>query len=196
MNTLENDLMSLWKPYLGGASLEIRFRRVEYRRDEVGQNKPSVRQLEWALARQLEGEVRDGLLGQGVSEKLISTTVSHSSSPELGHWVLVLGSSQRIGVDLESAQRTHHAGLRDWLVMKSEDHLGLTPLEFWVIKEAVFKYNIENEGTFLPQYQILTWDPELRLGSARFASRTRAYQMDCHFALTQKKGWLAAIAFS
>ena len=152
----------------------------------------ATRSQESKMARQLEHEIKDFLIKQGVSADLIKTTVSHTST-SAGSWVMGAGSDQRIGIDLESSQRRVHPRVGFRLLTRAESNLGLSILEAWVAKEAAFKANPNNSGTLLPQYQITGWDAGNRTGEIQLPP-TEGEMGVCRFKVVASENWLVGMA--
>lgn len=130
-----------------------------------------VTEVQKSFTLQLKQEVREGLIQQGVDQNAIVTSVSHTQVGQES-WVLVVGSDQRVGVDLECAHRKVHPRLVTRILSDQERTLEMSVLEAWVAKEAGFKANPQNQGTVLPQYRLTAWNPKFREGEMLFPTVT------------------------
>ncbi len=96
---------------------------------------------------------------------------SHSKSHRLS--VMAEGPRLRaVGVDLESQLRPVDLDLQQWLLSPEERNL-LGPIDFliaWVIKEALFKADPENQNQTIQNYRIESYLPHRKQGAARTPS--------------------------
>lgn len=157
------------------------------------------RRREWAEARRGELEIRARLVSAGVAPDRIAYSVSHSADE-----VVVLGVErgdglERVGIDLEPEGREIEPRIRERLCgggpcppcqEELERVSSLSTLELWVIKEACFKADPANCGTWITQYRILGWDPVNRRGRA--APPRGDHAID--FLLLGVAGWQLAVA--
>jgi hypothetical protein len=145
------------------------------------------------LSQKLKSEVQECLILQGQNRNEILTSISHTWA-EGKNWVIAVGSSRRVGVDIEWAQRRMHPKVASWIISKEEKKQSLTPLAYWVMKEAAFKANPNNQGTVLSQYSLVSWDEKESMGQIRFP--LSGDFIPCHCKLLHKEPWLIAFAVS
>lgn len=146
------------------------------------------------LSEQLEAQVRSILTTKGISADSLFFSRSHSQFNQLMS-AIVIGSTERIGIDLENLNRKVHPKVGARIIHESEGSMQLSVLEFWVIKEAAFKCNLDNFGTVVPQYQVISWDSQLRQGEVRFVSKDTLHKnRDFQVKLVQVDSWLIAVA--
>lgn len=149
----ERRLLSELQEFLQGHPVAARW--VEF--DAGGRSLAERRQFERTYGQRLKWEVLDELMGQGVILSEVKTSSSHSYLN--GRITLVvIGSNQSIGADLEFSQRLTHSKLLNRILTPGEKSWGLSSLEAWVVKEASFKSNPKNQGTVLSQYLVTFWD--------------------------------------
>lgn len=115
------------------------------------------------------------------------TSVSHTQTKHTS-FMLAVGADQPIGVDVEWAQRKTHPRLLSKLIDPELDKSGLTPLEYWVIKEAAFKANSKNKETFLSHYSIKEWNPLKQQGQVKACSHFTG-----QFQISYWKSWVMAL---
>jgi hypothetical protein len=83
---------------------------------------------------------------------------------EAGHLVVAWGLSdpsdvvQGIGIDVELRTRSISDTMVERFSLPNERKLGLSGLELWTVKEALFKANPANQGSVVTDYQVLTRD--------------------------------------
>lgn len=126
-------------------------------RIRAGALPPGPRRIEWAEARRLEREAR-AALGPEPGAML---SISHTTGI-----VLVLGALWKapgplgLGIDVELLDRAITDRVSNRIADSSERALfpTLTDLNLWVIKEACFKANPDNEGTVVAQYRVIAFD--------------------------------------
>jgi hypothetical protein len=118
------------------------------------------RKREWSEARRCEWEL----------DSFPLKTLSHTKREEL-HFVFAWGAMspvQGIGIDVELRTRAiseaSSARFIDPSERRGEQTRDLSALQFWTIKEAVFKANPENSNTLLPQYRIDSYDTAKKTG--------------------------------
>jgi hypothetical protein len=71
-----------------------------------------------------------------------------------------------VGIDSELLSREITEAVALKFISDDERKLGLTPLQIWTIKEAVFKSNPDNKNTTVSQYTISVYDPKTGVGDA------------------------------
>jgi phosphopantetheinyl transferase len=181
----ENELISFFCSDPFAVKFEVRQGRVSLRESRLSQK---------SLTQELEKQVRETLKTERILKSPPFLSVSHSQfEDQMG--AVVIGSSQRIGVDLENLKRKVHPKVEARIVHESEHCFHLNVLEFWVIKEAVFKCNPDNLGTVLPHYQVTAWDSNERQGEVQFVSRQETLMNRLfRVKLLQVESWLIAIA--
>jgi hypothetical protein len=136
------------------------------------------RRLEWSEARRCEAGLR-ALLGG-----LCKTSISHSrvdGRPIVFSVGVMVSSAGGVGVDAELKSRAITDAVSKRFSTFEEKRLGLEPLQIWVVKEALFKSNPENSQTLLPMYQLMSFDPGNRCGTARIdgVSGAREFRFSC-----------------
>lgn len=119
----------------------------------------------------LRQEIKTELIEKGFDPSQISLSVAHSWA-ETRYAVVSIGAGaggcEQIGVDLEYRERKVHPRVLPRLLSLAERGFGLSVLEAWTIKEALFKANPLNKGTVLSQYLILKVDLQNKTGTAEF----------------------------
>lgn len=145
------------------------------------------RRIEWAEGQRCELEIREKWRGARVL-----TSLAHSVSWVLG--VGMLDSSCQwsgVGVDFERTSRLVHPRLSEFILEDNEKKFPLTPLDFWIIKEACFKSHFpQSEGSHLRQYQIQSFDELSGKGRALGPNqRWTEFQL-----LREVDGWTAGMA--
>ncbi len=189
MELIEKKINEELRSLLRGRTSSLLFRKAL----EVKESHEARRLSERSQSRQLESRVREKLVNQGLSEASVITSLSHTHTQD-GNWMIVIGSDQNIGVDLESEQRKVHAKLGSRLISASEQKIRLSVLEFWVIKEAAFKSNPQNHRTYLPQYLVRSWDEKTRTGKIQLPPSSQGNVWHCKFKLLKVDSWLISLA--
>jgi hypothetical protein len=126
--------------------------------------------------RQCSAQTRAEMMSSG---RITHTSVSHSRLREKRHhsqdqhgYLVTIGGQDPLGVDLENLSRKLHPRVEQRMLKRicsdEETKFALSPLEFWVIKEAAFKANCLNQGTFLKQYKLTSWNSETSSGQVMF----------------------------
>jgi 4'-phosphopantetheinyl transferase EntD len=139
----------------------------------------------------LKQEVKEQLLALVAPSESVKMSVSHTNAGSLG-LIVVVGSDQFIGVDVEALNRSVHPAVGPRISHGHETHFGLTPLEKWVIKEAAFKANPKNQDTYLPQYKIVQWDNVNQTGILEPPQLPPHWK--CFFTLLKLQNWYFAFA--
>ncbi len=180
--------------FLNGSPACVRLRQCS-----LGDQLPSTfslpraslgRQKEWFTSRRLEAEIREDLAQKGsVDSDSIFTSVSHTRyCDEI--WTCVVGAGIRVGVDLEVASRVVDPHIARRVISPTETHWKLSLLEFWVVKESIFKANPTNTGTFLSQYTVTSWNEVTREGEVKLS------EVHGLFKLIQIGPWQIAFAYT
>ncbi len=151
---------------------------------------------------ELERVIRFNLHQAKVPESSIVITASHTSSAD-GSCVVVAGSDEHVGVDLEASSRKVHPKILTRITSSGErdllghlKHLEKDTLKFWVIKEAAFKSNPHNLGTTLPDYVLSQWDPFVQEGSVLLPRQSEGYlkEWGCRVKFLELGTWYLALA--
>ncbi len=192
-------LGSAFQLLFGDRPYVIQMKEVESASPSTQEPSPSVvRSREKALVQSVKKQVGQELqilLQSGdFPPSKIWMSASHTRN-EKGHWVIVLGSDHPVGIDVEAEHREVHPRLEQKILSEEERSLELMPLEAWVIKEAAFKAQRQNEGTVLSQYRILSWDRSQDKMTGLGKIRTPSGKMT-RFQLLNREGWLIAVAHS
>jgi hypothetical protein len=117
-----------------------------------------VRKKEWSESRRCEWELKDFSV----------RSLSHSGLGD-GATVFAWGAHSAVrgvGIDAELSAREITEATALKFVQDNERKLGLSPLEIWTVKEAIFKSNPQNEKTTVSQYLISSFDREWGTGEA------------------------------
>jgi hypothetical protein len=117
-----------------------------------------TRKREWSESRRCEWELKDYSV----------RSFSHSGQNEEAT-VFAWGAHSAvrgIGIDAELVAREITEATAQKFVSDEERKLGLTPLQIWTIKEAVFKSNPDNKDTLVSQYLISSFDAAKGSGEA------------------------------
>jgi hypothetical protein len=117
-----------------------------------------VRKKEWSEARRCEWELKDFSV----------RSISHTGQGEQAT-VFAWGAHSAVrgvGIDAELLAREISEAAALKFVFDEERKLGLTPLQIWTIKEAIFKSNPDNEKTLVSHYTISSFDREKGTGDA------------------------------
>jgi len=138
----------------------------------------------------LKQKVKNQLLKECVDPLQSKMSVSHTTWGRCG-LVLVIGSDQFVGVDVENCERPVHSALGPRISPSDESRYGLSPLEIWVIKEAAFKANPYNQGTYLPQYQLIGWNKASQKGRIQLPQLS---SWECSFKLLKIQDWVIVLA--
>ena len=163
--------------------IEVQFKKIEHIRNSPENYTPE-------LSSALKSEIIHKLSPSGIKSNAVFTSVSHTRKNE-ETWLVVAGSIQRIGVDLEISDRKVHPRVLHRLISPEESKFDLNVLEFWVVKEAAFKVKPINPGTFVSQYPITDWNRMTGTGKIRFPLPSK---QECNFKLIKLKPWLFAFA--
>lgn len=161
------------------------------------------RRWEWLAGRALDTRLR-----QKIQQKQIYISLSHTHAGSYNLLVAVgLGVTQPgspitgVGTDIESASRVLSEDLYKRVSSAQERErvqaTGLSPLELWVLKEAVFKAFPDNHATAVTEFELQSWDrPRSRgfMSSPRMMSQGLQAQVygvfdgpiKLGFALTEK----------
>lgn len=116
-----------------------------------------VRKKEWSESRRCQW------LLEKFSYRSISHTKAHGKS-DAPHVAMAWGVSdpsgmvQGVGVDVELLTRTITEATAERFSDAEERRVGLTGLELWTAKEAIFKSNPKNQGTAVGEYRVLSRD--------------------------------------
>ena len=148
-----------------------------------------ARREEWLAARRAERELRVALSAASQPGESPWISISHTC----GHVLAVGGVSpglRGLGVDLEATSREVTLCVRDRITEESERLFPLTPMEWWVAKEAAFKANPTNAGTWMGQYRIEAYDPESGQGLVQAPGQSELLR----FAVFHREGWSYASA--
>jgi hypothetical protein len=135
------------------------------------------RRLEWVAGARCRLESKLVLDEQGWTDESFRITTSHSGGLALALAVVRPSSRTRssgsrdwgVGVDLEPEARVVSSGVIRKLLDDGELGYGLSGLEAWTLKEAVWKAGDRAEGRVLSHYRIMSWDPAS--GEARVQCR-------------------------
>ena len=147
--------------------------------------KAAARRLEWSEARRGEITLRNEL-GENAT-----TSVSHTREGEIPVvFIAAVADHRSVGIDVELSSRAVTDAVARRFISPDDDRFGLAPLQIWVIKEALFKANPENESTTLPQYRLTDFDSKSGLGIARIGHR------ELRFACLRLDQWIVAVAVS
>lgn len=153
----------------------------------------SSRQREQLVKQRLKTQVLKALQAQGVDAVRVNMSVSHTSWDGKS-WVLVLGAEAWVGVDLECRFRKVLPAVLSRITSAQErECFDWDVLQFWVIKEAAFKSNPQNQGTLIPQYQIKTWDALRQEGEIILPQKPDG-QLTCRFRYLELDRWCIALA--
>ena len=101
------------------------------------------------------------------------------------------GLPLKVGIDMEPADRSFHAGVPERIMHASEHSIDLEFLGFWVVKEACYKANPDSKGTVVGQYVVRSYDPATGEGLASCESSAH-YQF--HFRVVCEADWWIAMA--
>jgi hypothetical protein len=142
-----------------------------------------LRKREWSESRRCEWELKDysvkSFSHSGVGdEATVFAWGAHSA---------VRG----VGIDAELAAREITEAVALKFISDEERKLGLTPLQIWTIKEAVFKSNPDNEKTTVSQYVISSFDSKKGAGEA--AGPAKDFYS---FSVRELERWVVSLARS
>jgi hypothetical protein len=147
-----------------------------------------LKSIQGARKSELKGIVRKNLAAQGVVKEAYFSA-SHTFF-ENESAVIVVGSNQRVGVDIENRHRSVHPLLGEKISKETERGLGLSVLELWVIKEAAFKANPHNHGTVISRYCVIEWNKTKSEGWVRHIDKTFSVKI----VLTGN--WIVGLSFA
>jgi len=174
--------------------------RIGVARMDVETRYSTIRERQREGRQRLEREVRRELQRELGDAEPVQISVSHTSINEES-WIIVVGSDQYVGVDLESKARKTQPGILNRITNSEErSRADWDSLKFWVVKEAAFKSNPDNSETVLPQYIIQEWNPSRNEGIVLLPKRhSRATETPglgkvCRFRLLELEQWYIAFA--
>lgn len=138
----------------------------------------------WRSRKTLTSAIQQAL-DQGAKPENLHCSLSHTG----GACIAVTSVQSSIGVDLELTLRPINVQLASRITNSDEKISNLNALQVWVIKEACFKANPNNQGTVLPQYRII--EEKNQRGIVKFQG---AGSQDFNFIVTQSSGYTIALA--
>jgi hypothetical protein len=155
------------------------------------------RRLEWSEARRCEAILKSRLGGKSGGVDL-RTSISHTRAE--GRPIVfaagVAGKIAGVGIDAEFSSRDITEAAAAKFVQPDERKFGLSLLQIWVIKEALFKANPQNDETTLIDYRIETCDQHGLHGTALIDAKREAPAREFKFAWIDLQEWLVAVAVS
>jgi len=145
-------VINRWKNFLRpdcAFDLEIEWKKMPKNREKESQVSKALRErLATALTEQ-----------KGGTTNVFTTTTHNSELVVVVGWVNPSHAPIYLGVDVEKIDRpvTERAFNRLMSSEKEREYLRLlNPIDFWVIKEACFKANPKNQGSFVSEYEVKT----------------------------------------
>ncbi|MEK6578550.1 MAG: 4'-phosphopantetheinyl transferase superfamily protein [Bdellovibrionota bacterium] len=149
-----------------------------------------IRAFETARSAEAKSAISQRLRDLGIATPLVS--FSHSSHDgKLGIIGVGVGSESEvagIGVDLEAPGRQLSPELAQRLIHESEAKFdSISPLGFWVIKEAAFKSLPKNTGALVSQFVVEKFNQKSRIGEMITGRASFRFQ------LIETKNWLIAL---
>lgn len=151
------------------------------------------RAIEWAESRRCVIEVIQQLFQQNVEPENILLSLSHTKSGALSIGTVRTQNIERIGVDVElSTRKISPQAAKSFLSGYEETfaHI-LSPLQYWMIKEASYKANPRCEETIIADYQVYPTSEEVKL--SKYPNLAFRYKVLEHYEFSLAFAYLKQI---
>jgi phosphopantetheinyl transferase (holo-ACP synthase) len=194
----EDELTTVFSQFLGG---KLGIAQVAYL--DMGPSAAlEARQKELLLSQKLKQGLQEKFQKQGTtSVEQVRMSLSHSRVGEELWGVAIgvaLGVGEKrltLGIDLEHRSRTVHPQILCRITTEEERaFLGRDVLKYWVVKEAAFKANPQNQGTVIPDYVIENQEPHSQILQVSLRNSIQAWK--CRIQLIETPTWYIAIGYS